>query len=130
VTASVFKIVPAGLWTACQGRGRFTGSADDVRDGFLHFSTAAQVRETVARHFAGVTDLLIVAVATADIPVRWETSRGGDLFPHLYGDLPLSAVLWTRPLPLGADGLHLFPSLDVDGRFHGTSEDCTSWPPR
>jgi len=111
----IYKIVPADLWRTAEGTGQFTGSPVDVRDGFIHFSTAAQVRETAARHFAGVEDLLIVAISTTAIDLRWEPSRGGDLFPHLYRPLPLSAVLWTAPLPLGSDGAHLFPTLVFAG---------------
>ena len=107
--ALIYKIVPADLWQACQASGRFTGSAADLRDGFIHFSTAAQVGETAARHFAGLDDLLLVAVAAAELALRWEPSRGGDLFPHLYDDLPLSAVQWVEPLPLGPDGTHQWP---------------------
>ena len=71
-----------------------------------------QVRETAAKHFAGLHDLLLVSVAGEALPVRWEPSRGGQLFPHLYEDLPLKAVKWTAPLPLGANGRHEFPALD------------------
>lgn len=107
----VYKIVPAELWRACLARGRFAGSAADVRDGFIHLSTAAQVRETAARHFAGTEDLLLVAVCATAVPLRWEPSRGGDLFPHLYGELDLSAVRWVKPLPLDTAGTHQFPLL-------------------
>jgi len=83
----------------------------DVADGFIHFSTGAQVRETAARHFAGAADLLLIAVdpTALDETLRWEPSRGGALFPHLYGGLPLSAVRRVQPLPLDAGGIHLFP---------------------
>ncbi|MCC7042416.1 MAG: DUF952 domain-containing protein [Acidobacteria bacterium] len=108
----IFKIVPAGLWRTAEAIGRFTGSPVDVRDGFIHFSTALQVGETAARHFAAATDLLLVAIATDGLDLRWEPSRHGDLFPHLYADLPLSHVRWVKPLPLGPDGRHLFPDLD------------------
>jgi len=108
----VFKIVPAALWEACQASGRFEGSPVDQRDGFIHFSTAAQVRETAARHFAREGGLVLVAVRAEPLPLRWEPSRGGDLFPHLYGPLPLDAVAWVRPLPLAPDGRHVFPELE------------------
>lgn len=108
----IFKIVPAGVWRAAEAIGRFTGSPVDVRDGFIHFSTAVQVGETAARHFGGQTDLLLVAITTDGLDLRWEPSRHGDPFPHLYTDLPLSHVRWVRPLPLGAEGRHLFPDLD------------------
>jgi uncharacterized protein (DUF952 family) len=109
---TIFKIVPAALWAEAEPAGRFAGSPVDARDGFIHFSTAAQVRETAAKHFAGVHDLLLVAVADEKLPIRWEPSRGGTLFPHLYEDLPMSAVKWTAPLPIGPDGRHQFPRLD------------------
>ena len=107
----VYKIVSEGLWRERELSGGFTGSPVDERDGFIHFSTAAQVHDTAARHFPGASDLLLVAVAVDGLDVRWELSRGGDLFPHLYGELPLGAVLWTRPLLVGADGRHVFPDL-------------------
>jgi uncharacterized protein (DUF952 family) len=111
----VFKIAPAALWGEAEAAGRFTGAPVDLADGYIHFSTAGQVAETARRHFAGQADLLLVAVS-ADLlgeNLRWEPSRGGALFPHLYGVLPLSAVRWVRPLPLGADGAHAFPNLSA-----------------
>ncbi len=109
--ATIYKLVPTAAWRQAELLGRFTGSPVDVADGYIHFSTAAQVRETAAKHFAGESDLLLVSVPVADVEarLRWEPSRGGALFPHLYGDLPLSAVLAVTPLPLGADGRHVFP---------------------
>jgi uncharacterized protein (DUF952 family) len=109
--STIYKIVPRDLWQAAEADKAFSGSPVDRRDGFIHFSTAAQVRETAARHFAGVHDLLLVAVDAGRLPLRWEPSRGGDLFPHLYGSLPLEAVLWIRPLPVGDDGRHVFGQL-------------------
>src|SRR5690606_5841097 len=108
MTGTVYKIVPAALWGTVASSGRFVGSALDLRDGFIHFSTAAQVRETAARHFAGAADLLLVAVSTEALgpALEWEPSRGGDLFPHLYGELPFEAVRWVTPLPLDAAGQH------------------------
>ena len=111
----IYKIVPTTLWRASIASGRFAGSPVDLRDGFIHFSTAAQVQETAVRHFGGVADLVLVAVWTAAIEgpaLRWEPSRGGDLFPHLYADLPLGAVRWQTPLPLDANGQHVFPVLN------------------
>lgn len=109
--STVYKIVPAGLWAEAEAAGRFDGAPVDVADGFIHFSTAAQVAETAARHFAGQADLLLVSVdATAlGAALVYEPSRGGALFPHLYAPLPLKAVTAVRPLPLGADGWHVFP---------------------
>ena len=107
----LYKIVPAAVWKAAESTREFSGASIDIRDGFIHFSTAAQVRETAARHFAGMPDLLLVAVAPDGLDVRWERSRNDDLFPHLYGPLPLAAVLWARPLPLRHDGTHEFDGL-------------------
>jgi len=111
MTDIVYKIVDAELWRAAQDAGIFTGAPVDTQDGFIHFSTASQVQETAARHFRGVDNLLLVAVAGEGLGLKWERSRGGDLFPHLYGDLPLTAVLWVARLPLGPDGQHVFPPL-------------------
>jgi uncharacterized protein (DUF952 family) len=109
----IYKIVPEALWHAAVAAGRFEGAGVDLADGYIHFSTAAQVSETAARHFSGMADLLLVAVDADDLSaaLRWETSRGGALFPHLYGSLQLSAVRWTSALPLGPDGRHVFPAL-------------------
>lgn len=112
VIATIYKLAPETLWRQAVEQGAFTGSPADVKDGFIHFSTAAQVPATAARHFAGATDLVLVAVATAGLDLRWEPSRGGDLFPHLYDALPLAAVQWVKPLPLDDGGRHVFPALD------------------
>jgi len=113
MSGTIYKIVPKDAWAEAVTRGQLSGSPVDTRDGFIHFSTASQVRETAAKHFAGATDLVIVAVSTAALgpQLRWEPSRGGDLFPHLYADLPLAAVRSVSPLPLGDDGAHVFPEL-------------------
>jgi uncharacterized protein (DUF952 family) len=110
----IYKIVPASLWREAESAGVFTGAPVDLADGFIHFSTAVQVEETAARHFAGQDGLLLVAVSAEALgdALRWEPSRGGALFPHLYGPLALDAVVWSTPLPLGADGLHRFPTLE------------------
>lgn len=110
--AVIYKIVPAALWREAEAVGSFAGSPVDLRDGFIHFSTAAQAPETAAKHFAGLDGLLLVAVATGELGLRWEPSRGGDLFPHLYGVLPMAAVRWVRELPVGPEGRHVFPALD------------------
>ena len=110
----IYKIVPEALWREAEAAGRFTGAPVDVADGFIHFSTAAQARETADRHFAGQHGLLLVAVDEARLEpaLKYEPSRGGALFPHLYGELTLDAVTWVRPLPLGGDGRHVFPPLE------------------
>lgn len=110
---TIYKICDSALWREAERAGLFCGAPVDARDGFIHFSTAAQVRETAARHFAGAGDLMLVAVDAASLgdALKWEVSRGGDLFPHLYGTLPLTAVSWAKPLPLGLDRRHVFPGL-------------------
>lgn len=110
---TIYKIAPEALWRAAEVAGRFTGAPVDLADGYIHFSTAAQVRVTAAKHFAGQDDLLLVAVDMALLgdALTWEASRGGELFPHLYADLDLSAVCWVQPLPVGPDGHHQFPEL-------------------
>jgi uncharacterized protein (DUF952 family) len=113
VPTIIYKICESALWRGAERAAVFRGTAVDLRDGFIHFSTAAQVRETAALYFAGAEDLMLVAVdaGALDRALKWEVSRGGDLFPHLYGELPLSAVLWVKPLPLGRDRRHVFPEL-------------------
>jgi uncharacterized protein (DUF952 family) len=108
----IFKICPRTLWQAAEKAGRFDGAPVDLADGYIHFSSAEQARETVARHFAGVDDLLLITVDAEALgeKLRWERSRGGALFPHLYGSLPMSAVLHVAPLPLGPDGAHVLPA--------------------
>jgi uncharacterized protein (DUF952 family) len=113
VATTIYKICGRALWREAQRGGVFDGAAVDLRDGFIHFSTADQVRETAARHFTGAVDLVLVAVDAVALgsALKWEVSRGGDLFPHLYGALPLTAVIWAKPLPLGSDRRHVFPEL-------------------
>jgi uncharacterized protein (DUF952 family) len=110
----IYKIAPETLWREAEKTGRFTGAPADLADGFIHFSTAAQARETAARHFAGQTGLVLAAVDAGRLSdaLKYEPSRGGALFPHLYAPLDLGAVLWVRPLPLGPDGAHRFPALE------------------
>jgi uncharacterized protein (DUF952 family) len=109
----VYKIAPRALWAQAIAKGVFEGAPIDLADGFIHFSTAEQARETAAKHFAGQGDLVLIAVDDAQFgsAMRYEVSRGGALFPHLYATLPVSAVLWVRDLPLGEDGLHVFPDM-------------------
>lgn len=110
-TQTVYKIVDAALWREAEAAGAFHGAGVDLTDGYIHLSTAAQARETAAKHYAERAGLLLVAVNGARLgeALRYEPSRGGDLFPHLYGPLPTDQVAWTRPLPLGPDGAHVFP---------------------
>ncbi|HEY8384401.1 MAG TPA: DUF952 domain-containing protein [Microvirga sp.] len=113
--ALIYKICPQSLWRKAEADGAFAGAPVDIADGYIHFSTSAQARETAAKHFAGQGDLLLVAVDEARLgkALVYEPSRGGALFPHLYAPLPLDAVAWVKPLPLGPDGAHLFPDLDL-----------------
>jgi uncharacterized protein (DUF952 family) len=110
---TIFKICEREAWRAAEAAGAFRGSDVDMRDGFIHFSTAAQVAETAAKHFAGQHGLVLVAVDGEVLgpALKWERSRGNDLFPHLYAALPLSAVRWARPLPDESDGRRVFPEL-------------------
>lgn len=109
----VYKVCPEPLWREAERAGRFHGAPIDIQDGYIHFSTAAQVRETAAKHFRGQGDLLLIAVEGERLgaALRYESSRGGDLFPHLYAELDPGAALWVKPLPLGPDGAHVFPDL-------------------
>jgi uncharacterized protein (DUF952 family) len=111
VTATIYKICDRTQWQEAERLGVFRGAPVDAQDGFIHFSTAEQAMETAAKHFAGAADLVLVAVEARHLgpALKWEVSRGGALFPHLYGPLPLDAVIWTTPLPLGDDGRHIFP---------------------
>jgi uncharacterized protein (DUF952 family) len=111
---AIYKILPASEWRAAERTGAFRGSAVDLKDGYIHFSTAEQVRETAAKHFAGLDDLLLVAVDAQALgdALKWEPSRGGALFPHLYGALPVHLARRVEPLPLGSDGVHRFPPMD------------------
>lgn len=111
MSTTIYKICDSALWEAAERTRVFAGAGIDVQDGYIHFSTAAQVAETAARHFAGVAGLMLVAVDAVALgaSLRWEIARGGTLFPHLYGTLALDKVLWVKPLPLGADGRHIFP---------------------
>jgi uncharacterized protein (DUF952 family) len=110
----IYKICPASLWREAEREGIFRGSPVDRRDGFIHFSTAEQAVETAAKHFASQRDLVLLRVEAAALGgrLKWEPSRGGALFPHLYGDLDAGAVTKVDALPLGRDGRHEFPALD------------------
>lgn len=100
-------------WRNAKQSGSYAGSAEDTVDGFLHFSTAGQVIESAAKHRSGERDLVLLEVDADALgeALRWEPSRGGQLFPHLYGVLPVTAVVAEFDLPLGSGGLHVFPKL-------------------
>jgi uncharacterized protein (DUF952 family) len=107
----IYKICTASEWRDAEREGRYRGSAVDLKDGFIHFSTAEQAAETAAKWFAGQRDLVLIAVDADALgaTLKWEPSRGGAFFPHLYGDLPLSAVQRVDALPLDETGRHIFP---------------------
>jgi uncharacterized protein (DUF952 family) len=112
--ATIYKICARPEWQAAERDGLYRGSEVDMRDGFIHFSTAAQTIETAEKHFTGQRDLMLVAVdaATLGVALQWEPSRGGALFPHFYGAMPLSAVRWVKPLPDENGGKRQFPELE------------------
>ena len=109
----VYKICPAALWRQAEADGVFRGSPVDLADGYIHFSTAEQAKETAARHFAGQRDLVLVAVDSETLGgvLQWEPSRGGALFPHLYAPLAVKLASWVKPSPIGANQQHIFPDL-------------------
>ena len=111
--AAIYKICPVALWREAEDARGFAGAPGGTVDGYIHFSTPPPGPETPARPFPGETDLVLVAVDPDRLgpSLRWEPSRGGDLFPHLYDRLLLDAVLWVKPLRLGADGRHVLPEL-------------------
>jgi len=106
----IYKICDAGLWEAAKAAGRFDGAAIDLTDGYIHFSTAGQVRETAEKHFSGLENLLLIAVPTEPLgkALKWEPSRGGALFPHLYGPLDPNLAAWVEPLEANG-GSFVFP---------------------
>jgi uncharacterized protein (DUF952 family) len=111
--ATIYKICSAQEWREAERDGAFRGSKVDRRDGYIHFSTADQAGETARKHFVGQNDLVLVSVDADALGsgLKWEPSRGGALFPHLYGELPVTAAIRVEPLPLDAVGQHIFPPL-------------------
>ena len=109
----IYKILPQRDWRAAQAAGRYEGSPLDLKDGFIHFSTAAQAQETARRHFAGQAGLVVLEVETDELgdALKWEPSRGGDLFPHLYGSLDPALVRSEAEAPLDAAGVPSLPAL-------------------
>ena len=109
----IYKICPASAWREAERQGVYRGSVDDARDGFIHFSTAAQVAETAGKHFAGQTGLFLVEVDADALGqrLRWERSRNDELFPHLYGELDLGAVIGVLQMHARPDGTHDIPEL-------------------
>lgn len=116
----IYKLATTDQWHAAKAEGLFKGAPVDLADGFIHYSTIEQVRETAAKHFRNVDQLLLLTIDVAvlevqAIPLKWEPSRGGALFPHLYCPMPLEAVVREEALPLSSDGNHTFPA-DLDAR--------------
>lgn len=111
---TIYKITTRVQWAAAEQTGYFTGAPVDLQDGYIHFSTADTVTETATKHFSGQNDLLLVAVDASALgdALRYEISRGGKAFPHLYANLQLTAVRWVKDLPLNSDGKHQFPELE------------------
>ena len=109
----IYKIAPRRLWDVAETLGVFVGAPIDQADGYIHFSTAEQVLDTAAKHFGGQHDLLLITVVAEDLgaTLKWEPARGGALFPHLHGDLPLAAVRAVRAIPVDESGTHRFDGL-------------------
>ena len=108
----IYKICPKSLWQDAVSQGVFHGAGIDIADGYIHFSTKEQAAETARLHFAGQSDLVLVEIAVSEIDITWEASRGGQLFPHLYDSLPLSATRRIWDLPLSEDGIPQLPDLN------------------
>jgi uncharacterized protein (DUF952 family) len=114
VAGLVFHMCRKDEWEEARSAGAYAGSSQDRQDGFIHFSTAEQLPGSARKHRAGQLNIVLLAVDPTPLgdSLKWESSRGGALFPHLYGSLPVSAVRWTKNLSLGADGVHILPPLD------------------
>ena len=105
----IYKVCDSGLWEDAKHAGKFIGAEIDLQDGYIHFSTASQLRDTLARHFAGRDGLILLKIEISQLDIIWETARNGDLFPHLYDHLPLNSVVAEHNLDLSADGIHIVP---------------------
>lgn len=110
--SEIYKIISKDEWAAAEAAGVFKGASIDLTDGYIHFSTAAQAPETAALHFTGQEGLLLVSVSTEALgeALKWEASRGGDLFPHLYAPLEMNHVTRVDDLPVGVNSKHQFPT--------------------
>ena len=113
--ALIYKICPAAAWAAACATGIYDGSSDDLRDGFIHFSTISQLRGTLDKHFSGQRDLLLITIDPGKLgeALKWEPSRGGQLFPHLYGSLSVANAVQTQSIPLDESGRHAVANLDL-----------------
>ena len=108
----IYKICPADIWEKAEKEGMFSGAGIDLIDGFIHFSTQAQTAETLKLHFAGVSNLKLIQIDANRLDIIWEKSRGGQLFPHLYGSVAMSEVSAIFELPLDENGVHILPDID------------------
>jgi uncharacterized protein (DUF952 family) len=120
----IYHICRESEWLAAANSGVYRGSSQDAADGFIHFSTAAQLAASAAKHRAGQAGLVLLTVDAGALgqALKWELARGGRLFPHLYGPLPVEAVRSVGSLPLGPDGRHIFPA-HVSGDREGQGGD-------
>nr|WP_068318148.1 DUF952 domain-containing protein [Pseudovibrio hongkongensis] len=112
--ALIYKIAPRTMWEAAIKTGVFSGAPVDIADGYIHFSTDDTLQGTLDKHFAGQQDLLLLAFRSEDFApdeLKWEPSRGGALFPHLYAPLPTAKLYWQKPIPMNDDGSHSLPEL-------------------
>lgn len=107
----IYKICPADIWAKAEKDGVFSGAGIDLTDGFIHFSTQAQTAETLRLHFVGVHGLQLIQIDADTLDIVWEESRGGQLFPHLYSNLPITKVVAVYDLPVGDDGVHILPDM-------------------
>ena len=105
----IYKICPASIRNKAKNRGSFEGSGIDLIDGYIHFSTAEQVAQTAARHFTGQRDLVLVTADATHLSITWEPARDGDLFPHLYDTLPMTAIIRVIGIPVDDNNQHAFP---------------------
>ena len=105
----IYKVCDNALWDVAKRDGKFIGAEIDLRDGYIHFSTASQLLDTLARHFAGRDGLVVLKIEIIQLDIVWETARNGDLFPHLYAHLPLDSVVAEYHLGVSADGDHILP---------------------
>ena len=105
----IYKVCDRDVWQVARQDGTFIGAEIDLQDGYIHFSTASQLRDTLSRHFAGRDNLVLLKIEISQLDIIWETARNGDLFPHLYDHLPLSSVVAEHHLGLSADGDHIVP---------------------
>lgn len=110
----IFKIMDKATWKSAQKTGEFKGSKHDQRDGFIHFSTKEQLEGTLAKHYHGQKDLILLAFKDSNFEdnLKWEPSRGGALFPHLYAPLPTDTLLWEKPIEMADDGTHIIPDIE------------------